>query len=178
MPSPPPDGPPGGRPWSAAEERRLADLARGGATRAEIGAALGRTKLAVGRKLERLRLRLKDPGRWASFADADAQRNLAFVRGVFIDRLDGRLNAIVEAVGRACGDDLPGPRDRLNLAVRVVQEVQLALFPEEFADDPEAAAAIAGLVPPRGEGLNRVGVERFRAFARVLTGGPPARGEG
>lgn len=62
---------------------------------------------------------------------------LETVRAILIQRLDDRLEDIVNIVNDVAGDDVPDRGTRERLAVRVVQQVQAGLFPEEFQDDPD-----------------------------------------
>ncbi len=89
------------------------------------------------------------------------------VRGVFIDRLDAAY--LGGRLGELLGRDHAHPEVR-SRALALLQEVQLALFPEDFAEDEEAAAAIAGLVPSHGPALNRVGPRRMAAFLAMVGG--------
>ena len=94
----------------------------------------------------------------------------AHVRGVYIERLDSVYEARVLPLML---------RFRLAEweAVEVFQAIQLALFPEEFAEDHEVAeryaevkrGKMAGLIPRPTTGLlNHCGSDRLLASARAL----------
>jgi hypothetical protein len=62
---------------------------------------------------------------------------LETVRAVLIGRLDERLEDIVAVVEKLSGRHVPDAGTRRALAVGIIQEIQLGMFPEEFADDPD-----------------------------------------
>jgi hypothetical protein len=79
------------------------------------------------------------------------------VVAILIRRLDGGLEDLERIALRVAGDHIDDAGVAMSLAVAFIQEVQVLLFPEEFADGPEYTPSpdcrmdvppvFAGLVP-------------------------------
>ena len=104
------------------------------------------------------------------FRQAAKERTCELIRGVLIERLDDALGRVRHPL---C--------DRFGLTpdhwLELVQAVQVALFPEEFAEDGEAArraaevraGKLSGVVPAAGTGLlNRAERGDLARFAERL----------
>ena len=117
--------------------------------------------------------------RRGSFRDpVEVEAACSHIRGVLIARLDDVYDVKILPL-------LLRFRVAEWEAVEVFQEIQLALFPEEFAEDAEVAARRAealagrscGLIPKPTTGyLNQCGAVRLLAMARKLgAGASPAK---
>lgn len=116
--------------------------------------------------------KVRRPPRPKLFAAGDCEQACAVVRGVMIETLDraycdGGLGAVLWRDSES--DEL------VKVGLNTLAEIQLALFPEEFAKDHGLAARIeaarAGreadsLVPPGGP--RRAGAERVAVYADAL----------
>ena len=116
------------------------------------------------RHRDKVRRAEKKRERWATGAPkggGDRERQAAQVRGVMIARLDEFVLSRLEPLADRYGLE---PDEFL----RFFQDVQLTLFPEEFADRPPASYAEAGLVPREGRLSHVMGADWFGAFAERL----------
>lgn len=96
-----------------------------------------------------------------------AEQAASVIRGVLIDRLDDLADTHIR---RLCDEYGFTPME----FIRFLQEVQLALFPEEFAEpetDPASGLLPLGGVIPRRNGTKvGLGADRLAAFAELLKG--------
>jgi hypothetical protein len=105
--------------------------------------------------------------RKGNFATVRQQQMVELVRGELIERLDDLLCAAVPVWEHQFG--MPKAQ-----GYSLIQCVQMALFPDEYADDPEAAERIAQLIGaraalvPKDGPIERVGWEAFEAYAHSL----------
>jgi len=100
------------------------------------------------------------------------------IRGVLISRLDDcfelgvkpkLVKRLKELIRMVLNGSVDGTQKEMESFVReVFQEMQAALFPEEFLTDEEAATEIRGLVPKAGQGLERVNYSAIAKLARKL----------
>lgn len=83
-----------------------------------------------------------------------AEHAVDTARGLLIARVDAMLSDIEAIVLEIAGGEVPDAAVRSALAIRVVQALQVRLFPEEFADggvEPDPAGRLrvpaVGLIP-------------------------------
>ena len=88
--------------------------------------------------------------------DRSPEHIASVVRGVLISRLDDLAHTRIRPLCEEYGFSEPE-------FIRLLQEIQLALFPEEFGE-PDCPS---GLVPRDGR-LSGVGIARLQAFAQLL----------
>lgn len=105
--------------------------------------------------------------RRGNFATARQSQLVELVRGELIERLDDLLTAAVPVWEK----QFAMPR---AMSYSLINAVQMALFPDEFAEDETAAEEIAAvigqrraLVPADGP-IERVGWEALEAYAKEL----------
>ncbi len=108
----------------------------------------------------------------------DPEIQCKVVRGVLIQRLDDAFYSSIQprlteelqrVVLAAMTKDDRDIRQAVNgFVLRTFQEVQAALFAEEFEDEMEPAELERrkGLIPRGGEGVERVGEKAWSAFAK------------
>ena len=108
----------------------------------------------------------KGKGSWSDPA-ARASTAAAVVWGLLIGRLDrsyldGELGRFLNGVlAELLGRDPDEPRVR-EISLGLLQHIQLALFPEDFADRPRPGG---GLLPA---GTQRAGVDRYERLIDAL----------
>jgi len=103
------------------------------------------------------RVRLKR--QWNETGRGEAEEQAELVRGVLIDRLDGKLEEFTDYFVETYGFS---PDE----AVSVFQWVQVSLFPEAFDVDLDTEGRKQGVLP-RGGG-EKLNARMIEAFAKLL----------